>query len=141
MADELDNFITALTTKFEEVTGVVRAPEHPPEKLNEFPIVICYYVSGTFNYSAGGPCIGMHRVHGDLHLSRSNLPHDEEFARPFILRVLAKVADNLKMSSTCEHCLLTEYQYGGLNYGTDKTFGVRFIFEVKIKHSGITVSV
>ena len=141
MADELDSFITALTTKLEEMTGVKDAPEHPPEKLNQFPIVVCYFVRGEFNYSAGGPCIGMHTVYADVHLARSSLPHDEQYARPFILRGLSKIADNLKMDSTCEHCLLTGYEYGSLGYGDQTTFGVRYILEVKIKHSGITVSV
>lgn len=140
MADELDAFITALTTKFGGVTGVKSAPENPPEALNEFPVVVCYFVRGDFTYGQSSPAIGLHTVHADLHLSRSNLPEDEKAARPFILRALVMTAGNLKMDSTCEHCLLTNYQYGGLDYGKQKTFGIRFTFETKIKHTGVTVS-
>ena len=140
MADELDNFITELSTVMETMTGVKDAPEYPPEGLNEFPTVVCYFVVGTFTYSQAGPAIGVHRVHADVHLGRTILPHDEEYARPYILRALTAIASNVQMSSTCEHCLLTGYEYGRLGYGGKETFGVRLILEVKIKHSGITVS-
>jgi hypothetical protein len=140
MADELDDFIVALTTKMEEMTGVLDAPVHPPEGLSAFPVVICYFVGGTFTYSQAGPAIGVHTVHADVHLGRSQLPHDEEYARPFILRGLVKFAANVQMDSTCDHCLLTGYEYGSIGYGSKETFGVRYILEVKIKHSGITVT-
>lgn len=140
MADELDNFVTALTTKMGEMTGIKAAPENPPEGLIDFPIVVCWIESGRFTYSQAGPCIGVHRVNADVHLGRSDLPEDEKAARPYILRGLIKIAANLKMDSTCEHCLLTDYRYGRLGYDKSETFGVRFILDVKIKHSGITVS-
>lgn len=140
MADELDDFITALTGKMEAMAGVKDAPLHPPEGLHEFPTVVCYFARGDFNYSQTGLVIGVHTVHADVHLSRSNLPHDEEYARPYILRGLAAVAGAVRMDATCEHCIMTGYEYGGMTYGEQKTFGVRYILEVKIKHSGITVA-
>lgn len=140
MADELDNFITELTTVMAAMTGIKGAPENPPEGLNDFPVVVCWIELGRFTYSQAGPCIGMHRVNCDVHLGRSNLPEDEKAARPYILRGLTAIAGNLTMSSTCEHCLLTDYRYGRLGYGESETFGVRFILDVKIKHSGITVA-
>ena len=141
MADELDSFITALTTKLAVMTGIKAAPEHPPEALSEFPFAVCYFVRGTFDYSQSGPAIGLHVVNVDIHLGRSSLPHDEEQARPFILRGLIMLAGNVKMSNTCDHCLLRNYEYGGLGYGESlKTFGVRYVLEVKIKHAGVTVT-
>lgn len=140
MADELDNFITALTTVLGAVTGVEAAYENPPEALNEFPAVVPYFVRGDFSYGQSAPAIGLHTVHADLHISRSQLPTDEAAARPFILRFLIAIAGNLKMSATCDHCLLKSYSYGRLGYAGKETFGGRFVLEVKIKHSGITVS-
>lgn len=140
MADELDNFITALTGKLEAMAGIKDAPEHPPEGIHEFPTVVCYFARGDFRYSQAGPVIGVHTVHADVHLSRGNLPHDEEYARPYILRGLTAVAGAVRMDDTCEHCIITGYEYGGINYGEQKTFGVRYILEVKIKHVGITVA-
>lgn len=139
MADELDEFITALTTVLESMTGIIDAPEHPPEGINEFPFVVCYLAQGRFSYGTDSPTIGVHTVHADVHIARSMLPSDEEASRPYILRGLAAIAGNVRMSSTCEHCLLRSYQYGQLNYGDQKTMGVRLVMEVKIKHSGITV--
>jgi hypothetical protein len=141
VADELDNFIAALTTNLAAMTGIKVAPEHPPEALNEFPFAVSYFTRGEFDYSQSGPSIGLHTVHVDIHLGRSVLHHDEKHARPFILRGLTMIAGNLKMNNTCDHCILKSYEYGGLGYGeTLKTFGVRYILEVKIKHTGITVA-
>jgi len=140
MADELDDFITALTGHLEEMTGIRDAPEHLLEAINEFPTVISYFVSGHFEYGAGSPCIGVHRVQADVHLGRSVLPEDEAAARLYILRGLVKLAANVTMDGTCAHCLLRDYEIGRIGYGGAETFGVRYILEVKIKHEGVTVS-
>jgi hypothetical protein len=140
MSDELDLFITQLTTVLGAMTGIKQAPEHPPEALNEFPAVICYFVKGEFSYGAGAAAVGVHMVHADVHLGRSVLPSDEEYARPYILRALTAIAGHLQMNSTCEHCVLNEYQYGRLGYAGAETFGVRLVLEVKFLHSGITVA-
>jgi hypothetical protein len=139
VADELDDFITQLTTVLGAMTGIESAPPHPPEAINDPPMVVCYFVGGEFRYG-GDLAIGVHTVHADVHLSRSDLAHDEEYARPFILRGLVAVAGNVTMSSTCEHCLLQSYEYGGLGYGGQETFGVRYVLEVKIKHAGVTIA-
>jgi len=141
MADDLDTFIAALTGKMAAMAGVAVAPEHPPEALNEFPIVVCYFVRGEFTYGSSLPAIGVHTVHCDVHLSRSNLPHDEEFARPYILRGLAAIANEVKMDSTCQQCILEGYEYGRLSYAGQETFGVRYILRVKFHHTGVTVAV
>lgn len=139
MADELDTFMTQLSTAWEAVTGIKDAPEHPLEGLAEFPIVISYFVRGRFIY--GPAAFGIHTVHSDVLLGRTVLPEDEAQARPFILRWLTAVAANVTMSGSCEHCHLTDYEYGRLEYNEQASFfGVRFVHEVKVQHRGITVS-
>ena len=142
MADELDAFGTALATVLESgLTGIKEAHEHPLEGLNEFPVAVIYFVNGRFWYGAGSPTVGVHQVQADVHLGRSVLPEDSATARPYILLALATIADNMKMSGTCEHCLLERYEIGGMQYADKETFGVRLFLEVKILHGGISVSV
>lgn len=146
--DELDDFIDALKLNLEEINTqpneIKQVYEHPPEKLTDFPCALPYYVSGGVSYGNASPAIIVHRVHVDLHVMRSDLPHDEKVARPFVLLVIKKIANNLQMEATCEHCVVLDYEYGRLSYGSSigrqETFGIRFILEVKIKHSGFTVS-
>jgi len=136
---ELDAFMSALQTKWSGVSGIKRAPEHPLENLNEFPIAISYFVTGRFDY--GPATIGIHRVHSDVLLSRSMLPHDEAAARPFILRWLAAIAGDVTLGGVCDHCILQDYEMGGITYNEQQQFfGVRFIHEVKIHHTGIVVA-
>ena len=141
MADltDLNDVITQLTTVVAGLSGSPLAPTSPPEAINSFPVAVTYYTGGTFDYSQSGPAIGLHDINVDLHVGRSHLPHDEAYARPFILRMLVAMAANVQVSSTCEYCLLDAYEYGRLGYGKVETFGIRFKFKVKIKHS-VTVS-
>jgi len=134
MADALDNVITEITTLMAAMTGINQAPEYPPEGLNDPPMVITYHVRAPFTYSAG-ITFGLHTIHCDVLLSRSNLPADEAQARPYIIRGLNALAANVTLSDTCSHCLLREvigpgiFPYAGANY-----YGVRYVLEVKINH-------
>ena len=139
MSDELDTFMSALQTKWAGVSGIKMAPEHPLEGVPEFPTVVSYFAGGRFSY--GPATIGVHRVHSDVLLSRSSLPYDEAAARPFILRWLAAIAGDVTLGGACDHCILQDYEMGGITYNEQqKFFGVRFINEVKIHHSGVTVA-
>lgn len=146
--DQLDDFIDALKLNLEEINTqpneIKQVYEHPPEKLDDFPCAVLYFVSGGVNYGAASPAVIVHRVHVDLHVMRAMLPHDEKVVRPFILLVIKKIAANLKMEATCDHCVVLSYEYGRIGYGSSigrqETMGIRFILEVKIKHSGFTIS-
>lgn len=137
MADELDNFITALTGKMEEMAGIVDAPVNPPEGVQDFPVAICYYVEGNPSVR---PEIWVHTFHADVHLGRGSLPDDEAAARPYILLGLAKIYANLTMDGTCLMCEPKKVQYGRLGYGETETFGVRFVIAAKMQHSTITAA-
>ena len=139
MPDELDDFIGALTTVIVAVTGINVAPTSPPEKINEPPMALCYLVSGSPSNPTAQTWV--HVFHCDVFLARAMLAHAEAQARPFILRGIKAINANYQMSSTCEKCDLTGYQYGTLKYGGEEFFGVRFMMDVKIQHTTTDISV
>jgi len=139
MAD-LDTVIDELTTVLAAVDGIALAPTTPPEQLGELPMAVTYIGEGEFNYAASLGCIGLHTLVVDIHVGRSFLEEDEPVAREFIESVPKAVAGNMQMNGSCEHCLVRNYRYGRLGYGAEKTMGIRFQLEVKLKHSGFTIT-
>lgn len=141
MADELELVKAKIIRLGAEVKGVLRG-EGQLEAVPEFPTWVVYLVEGDPSYSLGRGCIGVHKFNGDMALSRSMLPNDETEAMPFVLLVIKKFAASVTLGGLCEHCLITHYSVGGWNYGREQQlYGVRFNFEVKVRHSGITVAV
>lgn len=139
MADELELVRGAIEKVEGEISGILRA-EGLLEGLPEFPLFVNYFTTGTFTYSQGRGCVGVHQLNADLHLGRTVLPSDEMEVIPFILLTMKKFAANLQLGGLCEHCLLKGYTIGGFNYGTEtKTYGVRFGIEIKVSHGGVTV--
>jgi len=139
MADEYASFFPALKAVLEDVAGINQAPENPPENVNDPPMIVTYLVGGDIEYSAGRGYLSYNRVHADLLLARSVLPNDYACARPFILKVGTAIAANISMSDTCEHCHLVRFEGPGNVSGyASPTFGVRFVLDVKIKHTSIT---
>lgn len=136
----VEAIITQLAVLEAEIEGVLAAHDESPEALNEGMVFVNYPTGGTFIYSAGGPCLAIHTIHADFHVSRSVLPHDENQLRPFVQRMWAKIADNLTCNGTCEHIILVRYDYGRLAYGQQETLGIRFTLEAKEKDDTITVS-
>jgi len=136
VADDLDTFLSALQTKWAAVTGIEAAPTHPPEQVNEPGTVVSYIVRGRpSNYHAG---TWVHEGRSDVYIGRSDLYHDETYARPFILRGLDMFAGNVAMSSSCEGVLVMGYDYGALQ-GTDWIV-IRFEWEAKIQHTALNLS-
>lgn len=144
MPDELDDVISAIVAVVEGMTGGPVGLDRPPEMVNEGPVCVVRLDNGRFMYGAGSPCVGIHNLMADLQVPRSMLPENEASIRPYVLRMLAAVAANLQMSGTCEHCLLQTYRLMGWEYGEGttvfRTVGIRFGLEVKILHSGVSVS-
>jgi len=136
MADDLDTFISGLQTKWGAVTGISLAPDYPIEEVNAPGTVLSYVTGGRVsNYQA---MTYVHQGRSDVFIGRASLPHDEQYARPYILRGLDMFAGNMTMGSTCEHCTITSYEYGALE-GSDWLI-VRFNWEAKIQHTSLNVA-
>lgn len=137
--DELLEIKQAIIDLEAAIEGVMRA-EGLVEGLTEFPMFVNYFVRGRPSYSEGRGFVCVHTAHADLHLSRSVLPNDEFETIPFLVLTFQAFAENIKLGGLCEHCIITEYEIGGFNYGGEtRTYGIRFALEIKVKHTGIDV--
>ena len=135
MANELDTFISALQGKWATVTDINSAPDHPPEEPN-VGMVVSYVIGGEpANLPAGTI---LHRGRSDVFVGRSDLYHDETYARPFIERGYVMFANNVTMDASCAYCHAEGYEYGDLE-GTG-WFVIRFNWVAKIAHAAISVS-
>lgn len=138
MPDELDLFVTALTGVLGEMAGIHQAPEHPPEGIGDTPMAVVHIV----RWDATRLPIVLYTVYAEVILARSTLPEDEAQSRPYIIRGLTALAANIRMNETCEHCLIKEgFGPGPIRWQGKEHFGVRYVLEVKIRHSGIVLSV
>ena len=141
MADALDDVVTQITTLLGAMAGINQAPEHPPEGINDPPMVVTYYVNHVPHYSASYTHM-ISVVYADVLLARAALPHVEEQARAYVLLGLAAIAGSVTLSTTASHCIVTEIQgprmipYQGIEY-----FGVRYILEVKLTYKQLAISV
>jgi len=69
--DVFDNVIEELSTLFEAMTGINQAPEHPPEGINDPPMVVTYYVETDVEYSLTYSRT-LSTVYADVLLSRAH---------------------------------------------------------------------
>jgi len=138
--DCFDNVIEELSDLFEAMTGINQAPEHPPEGVNDPPMVVTYYVETDVEYSLTYSRT-LSTVYADVLLARAPLPHIEAQARKYIRRGIVAVAGAVTLNSDATHCLVQRVlgprmiPYQGLEF-----FGVRYVIEVKIVHSDLGVA-
>lgn len=133
--DDLLEIKQALVDLESQIEGIIRA-EGLLEGLSEFPVFVNYFVRGKPSYSQGRGFICMHIAHADLHLSRSVLPNDELETIPFVSLTFEAFAGRVTLGGLCEHCIITDYEIGGFNYGeSTRTYGIRFTLEIKVRHS------
>jgi len=129
--DKLDLFVTACCEVMGALVGIEQAPEHPPEGMQDTPMVVTYFMTHDFR---AAPWV-VHRTHIDILLARGDLPHDEAQARKYVLRGGAALAANINMKGTCSTLNIQRADgplpitYQGVRY-----FGVRFVLDVKIEH-------
>lgn len=135
MANELDTFISALQGKWAAVEDINAAPDHPPEEPN-VGMVVSYVIGGEPANPKAGTIL--HRGRSDVFVGRSDLYHDERYARPFIERGFVMFNGNVTMGGTCAYCSAESYEYGDLE-GTG-WFVIRFNWTAKIDHAAISVS-
>ncbi len=140
--DALDDVVEQIVALLGAMVGIKQAPEYPPEAINDAPMVVTYYVRHVPTYSLGHTHM-ISTVHADVVLPRSNLPADEQAARPFVLRGLDAIAGGITLSTKASHCLVTEILGPGeLPYPGGTYYGVRFVLEIKLVQAqlGLTVA-
>lgn len=138
--DWMDNLKSALGG----ITGIqqVHGYDDLPAVIRVTPCFIVLPLRGAFNYSAGGPNIGVHTLQATLYVSTQVLPEAYSLAIPFIGRVVRQMAANNKLGGTVQHWEPTpDFPFyegpGAIEYGSDsqgtplKLLGIIFRFEIK----------
>lgn len=120
-----------------------KAPDKPPEQINEFPFSVAHAFSGTFTVGDPAQAMkGLHTIVVAVHVARKDLPRDVAEAMPYCesvpnLLFLKFINDN-KWNFTVDSIGRIRYTFGPLGWGigpADKpnTFGFQFfVDEVKL---------
>ena len=142
MADDaLDDVVQEIVALLGDMAGITQAPEHPPEGINDPPMVVTYYVRHVPTYSASYSHM-ISTVYADVLLARTVLPDVEAKARKYVLLGYAAIAGSVTLSTKASHCLLTEIiGPGDLPYQNELWFGVRYILEIKLTYKQLGISV
>ncbi len=122
--------------------GVRKAPDYPPEQLNQFPFAVCWAAEGTFEYSTPGVRKGLHVIELALHVARNgDLPREVALAMPYI----ETVPDALMADPTLGGTVATivgpiTYEFGPLGYGEKEQNTLGFLFRIRVKIEAEIVS-
>lgn len=122
------------------VTGITQAPQFPPEGINDPPFIITKLMGTNVTYSLTYSST-VSEVWADVYLARASLPHAEENALPFVYLVMEAMAAEVTINAKASHCVLTRVEGPqGMAYQGEEYYGIRCIFELKIKHDSLTVT-
>lgn len=140
----IEDWMPNLKNALGGITGVeqVHGYDDLPAVIRVTPCFVVLPLRGTFNYSSGGPNIGVHTLQATLYVSAQVLPESYSLAIPFIGRLVRQMAANVKLGGLIEHWGPTPdfplYEGpGSVEYGADsqgapiKLLGIIFRFEVK----------
>ncbi len=122
------------------VAGITQAPQFPTEGVNDPPFIITKLRYTDVSYSATYSRT-VSEVWADVYLARAVLPNSEEQALPFVYSIMEAIAAEVKLNDKAAHCLLTRVEGPqGMAYAGEQYYGIRCIFDLKIKHDGLTVT-
>ena len=123
----LETIIDTLRTHVENLTGLERVYDDPPEAMNEFPCAIVYAFRGTYEPNAAGGR-SFHTLVTEIHQSRQVLPEAMDAAKVWPDRFYAE----LKGATDLHIVGPWTYIATGLQYATEMHYGVRFETQVKV---------
>jgi len=135
--DELDLYITALTAGLATMTGINQAPEHPPDSLEDCPMVVCHIVETDTTRSPTITCL----IYGDVLLDRNSLPVVEAAARPYILLGTEYFLGHVTQDGTCAQQDLFHIDGPGpITWAGKDHFGVRYHIKTKFHVNRLSIS-
>ena len=123
----LDTTIDTLRAHVANLTGIARVYEDPPESLSEYPCAIVYVLRGTYEANAAGGR-SFHTLVVEVHHSRQVLPEAMDAAKVWPDRMFAE----LKAATDLHIVWPFAYLAGGLQYGNETHYGVRFEIQAKV---------
>lgn len=125
--------IARIQTIARGLTGMVEAPEYPPENMMQFPFAMTYYRQGNTTLQMGWRK-GLHTVFTEFHLARQLLPGTVKAAMPFYERFLAAIEDDPTLDGTVSTVISPIlHTFGWLEYGSQDNKHIGWRFEVTFK--------
>lgn len=135
MGQSVTEAIAQIQTWVGGLTGIVEAPESPPESANQYPFAVTYADTGTFTLNTKGWGTGLHTITTEIHFNRQSLPAAIAKALPYLEQYLDLIIADPRMNGTVDTTLEINYEFGQLEYAGTKTIGWLFHVRVKILRS------
>lgn len=115
------------------LTGIVEAPNYPPESVNQFPFVLTYYRQGNTTLMSGWRK-GLHTVFCEFHLARQILPATVQSAMPFYERFMAAIEADPTLGGRVSTIISpVNHTFGWLEYGSQDNKHLGWRFELTFK--------
>ena len=139
MSDPLEDVLTAMGAALDDLSGLVRWYDEPPESINEFPCGMAFITNGELTTISDGMARGLHTIRIAIYLQRQVLPDAVAAAKPWPYRVFRALAAHQKLSGTCDAIVWPgRYRVGPMQYGTDVHFGMTMDVTVKVNSAETT---
>jgi hypothetical protein len=126
----LNTAIDTLRGYVSGLTGMRRVYDDPPEAMSEYPCAIVYVLRGNYEANAAGGR-SYHTLITEIHHTRQVLPEAMDAAKVWPDRMFAA----LKGVTDLDIIWPMAYQAGGLQYGSEQHYGVRFEVQVKVNEA------
>jgi hypothetical protein len=127
--------LTQMASILEANTDAVKAHANPPESLSEFPCFVLEWVRGDLGMtSASDTSNNLLTAVVALYANRQVLATSSAVARPFITSVFEALAGNASLNGAA--LVVEDIRFegpGGLDYGGQQYFGIRFEVDVRFK--------
>ena len=133
IATVIAELVTQLTN---DVTGLRRVPDAPPETIDQFPFAVVYPSNGTYNTHTPEDMIGLHNINVEVHVSRKDLPRDFTSLLDLQDDIPSSLLSGLKDGDYSQLTTFGEisYTFGPLEWAGVPTLGVTYtISGVKVK--------
>lgn len=137
----LDTIIKAIQDLMLDIEGIHRAPDYAPGKPLPYPFVVCFPMEGAFKWTANKFTTGLHNVALEMHWAGfKDVARDIEKAAPFLERIAKALWNDPTLSASDEGPINAgvinanepiTYQFGPLNYFGERTYGWKFVIQVK----------
>ncbi|MBK8772594.1 MAG: hypothetical protein IPM06_19515 [Rhizobiales bacterium] len=123
----LDATIDKIRVHVAGLTGLARVYSDPPDSMQEFPCAIVIANRGAYELSAAGGR-AFHVIVVEIHSARQVLPQAVDEAKVWPDRMYTKLAAATDLDINGQ----ITYRAGGIQYGNDVHYAVRFEVPCKV---------
>ena len=135
----LQDAIEAIQDVALTLSGVKEAPDYPTEAMNQFPFVVTYAASGTWERESDWKK-GLHTIFAEIHVSRELLPRAIAQTMPYAETFPNALLNDPTLNGTVDTIVgEIRYTFGRLSLGGNQDEHIGFRFEIQVKQqNGIT---